>query len=73
MIIDTHIGHDFLTKEVSDVGRNTFDVARDAQADFDLHYATKGFVHPISNEFVAPKYKNGKHRGKVTGKIYSAC
>jgi hypothetical protein len=68
MIIDTHIGHDFLTKDVSDVGRNAFDVARDAQADFDLHYATKGFIHPISNDFVAPKYKNGKHRGKVTGK-----
>ena len=68
MMIDNHTGHDFLTSEVSDTGRSAFDVARDVGADFNLHYATKGFVHPISNDFVAPKYKNGKHRDKVTGK-----
>jgi len=68
MMIDNHTGHDFLTSEVSHTGRSAFDVARDVGADFNLHYATKGFVHPISNDFVAPKYKNGKHRDKVTGK-----
>ena len=68
MMIDNHTGHDFLTSEVSDEGRSSFDVARECGADFDLHYATKGFIHPIHNGFVAPKYKNGKHRDKVTGK-----
>ncbi len=66
-VIDHSSGHDFLTKEVSEYGRNVFDVASEVSADFGCHISPKGYLDPITNQFVVPKYETGNKRGKPRG------
>jgi hypothetical protein len=66
-LIDHSVGHDFLTKEVSEYGRNVFDVASEVGANFGCHISPKGYLDPITNQFVVPKYKTGNRRGKPRG------
>ena len=66
-VIDHSTGHDFLTKEVSEHGRNVFDVASEVNADFGCHVSPKGYLDPITNQFVVPKYETGNKRGKPRG------
>ena len=66
-VIDHSVGHDFLTAEVSEYGRNVVDVASEVSANFGCHISPKGYLDPITNQFVVPKYETGNKRGKPRG------
>ena len=66
MTIETviyHEGHDWLTKEVAEHGRNVLDVASEVNADFPVEYVASQYTCPITGELKTPEYLKGNKRG----------
>ena len=66
MTIETviyHEGHDWLTKEVVEHGRNVLDVASEVNADFPVEYVASQYTCPITGELKTPEYLKGNKRG----------
>ena len=62
-MINYHQGHDFLTKEVDEHGRNVVDVASEVGADFPVEYVPSEYTCPITGEKVTPGYLKGNKKG----------
>ena len=66
MTIETviyHEGHDWLTKEVAEHGRNVLDVASEVNADFPVEYVASQYTCPMTGELKTPEYLKGHKRG----------
>ena len=66
MTIETviyHEGHDWLTKEVAEHGRNVLDVASEVNADFPVEYVASQYTCPMTGELKTPEYLKGNKRG----------
>ena len=61
--ISYHQGHDWLTKEVDEHGRNVLDVASEVNADFPVEYVASQYTCPITGELQTPEYPKGNKRG----------
>ena len=53
--VNYHEGHDWLTKEVAEHGRNVLDVASEVNADFPVEYAASRYVCPMTGELKTPE------------------
>ena len=62
-MINYHEGHDWLTKEVAEHGRNVVDVASEVHADFPVEYVASQYTCPITGELKTPEYLKGNKRG----------
>lgn len=62
-MINYHEGHDWLTKEVAEHGRNVLDVASEVNADFPVEYAASQYTCPMTGELKTPEYLKGNKRG----------
>jgi hypothetical protein len=58
-----HEGHDWLTTEVAEYGRNVLDVASEVNADFPVEYAASRYVCPMTGELKTPVYEKGNKKG----------
>ena len=66
MTIETviyHEGHDWLTKEVAEHGRNVLDVASEVNADFPVEYVASQYTCPMTGELKTPEFLKGNKRG----------
>ena len=61
--VNYHEGHDWLTKEVAEHGRNVLDVASEVNADFPVEYVASQYTCPITGELKTPEYLKGNKRG----------
>mgnify|MGYP003118166324 FL=1 len=61
--VNYHEGHDWLTKEVAEHGRNVVDVASEVHADFPVEYVASQYTCPITGELKTPEYLKGNKRG----------
>jgi hypothetical protein len=62
-MINYHEGHDWLTKEVDEHGRNVLDVASEVHADFPVEYVASQYTCPMTGELKTPEYLKGNKRG----------
>ena len=61
--VNYHEGHDWLTKEVAEHGRNVLDVASEVNADFPVEYVASQYTCPMTGELKTPEYLKGNKRG----------